>query len=576
MKINFNSMKIKNFYSYKNVEFKFKNGIYLVEGINKDKNGILSHLKTSNGAGKTAFFASIYQALFNKNIKNNKATIATVNNIYSDTPYEIELDLNLDKENYLIVNSRVNGDISILNKGKNIAPKGVPAQLNFIQDLIKFNFEMFSSITYLNSQSLENVLDLTNKDSMLYQFFEVDKIKEYEKGIKRFINKTKSNIDVEKAVIETSKASLISLNQKYKELINTDLPELDSLSTKLEKLKNKYPPIILKHQQKLDILIEQLRVHKNKSLELKIEINKIREKGKTLKEEYDLIKAGVCPICNNKIDSQDVKIRLQELKKLKKHLIDKEQEEKSIEDKIKNIEKEIDTVKNYIQTMEDEYINNRNNIIREIDKVKTRDKLLKSKKETEDEYNLKIKESEDIVNELEIELAVATDLLEIIKSGKLLDLTLENYTTYLQKFYNYYKELTGFEINCEIYYKNGKILNDFFTEDNAKVTFSNLSTGERTRVAIIFLISTLRTLEMLLNISINFLVLDELLGALDEDGVEMLKNILNDLKKDKSIFLITHHNEIEPEFSDFIMIVEKSNKTSQIVIKENYAQRGEP
>ena len=570
MKIELNKLKIKNFYSYQDVEFEFKRGIYLVDGVNKDKDKIKTSLKTSNGAGKTAFFASVYQTLFNKNIKNPKANIATVNNIYTNKKYELELTMFVDKNKVVIDNSRVRGDILIKQEDKDVTPKGVNSQLSKIQDIIKFNYEMFSSITYLNSQSLENVLDLTNKDSMLYQFFEVDKIKEYEKGIKRHLTKIKTDLAVEQMRKETAEDNKIKLKQKYEELILGDLPTFEELEKQKEELAKFYPVELLRYDQKIDVEEENIRNIQLKIQERKDKLTEIKTKGKQAKADYDNLKKGKCPVCGKDYSQDELSNRLEELKSLMKKKVKLETELEELRNLLTNTNDILYTLKADKQSIQKEYENKLNDLTLLKEKVTAQETLKDTEREAEQEYIEQIKQASAIIDELEKEIIVSEELLNLVKSGKLLDVTLGSYTDNLQKFYDYYKDLTGFEICCEIYYKNGKILNDFSTTDGAKKTFSNLSTGERTRVAIIFLISTLRTLEMLLNISINFLVLDELLGVLDEDGVEMLKSILNDLKKTKSIFVITHHNEIEPEFADFMMVVEKSNNKSSIIIKEMY------
>jgi energy-coupling factor transporter ATP-binding protein EcfA2 len=63
------------------------------------------------------------------------------------------------------------------------------------------------------------------------------------------------------------------------------------------------------------------------------------------------------------------------------------------------------------------------------------------------------------------------------------------------------------------------------------------------------------------------LVLDELLSSLDKNGVEFLKTIINLLRDEKSIFIITHHDEIEREFADKeIYVTKEKNITTMEVV----------
>jgi DNA repair exonuclease SbcCD ATPase subunit len=120
-----------------------------------------------------------------------------------------------------------------------------------------------------------------------------------------------------------------------------------------------------------------------------------------------------------------------------------------------------------------------------------------------------------------------------------------------------------FDIDIKIKVSKGK-MTYIFIDNGVEKTFSLLSAGEKTRVSLMLLLATLKTIEQLTNITINYLVLDELLGVLDGEGINFLKNVLSTMRKDKCIYIISHHNEIEDSFADGIITVIKENNISRI------------
>ena len=180
MSLNFTSIDVENYFSMDKASLRFVPGIYLIEGENRDlpdfEQLINVGASVSNGSGKTTLFSAPYQCLFNKNSKDSKAAISSVGNIYTDKPYNITLNLTKNDKNYEIHNDRNHNKIFIKEDGEDKTPKGVANQLTAIKNIIGFDFATFSSLTFLNQQSLANIIDLTNKDNVVYQFFDIEKL----------------------------------------------------------------------------------------------------------------------------------------------------------------------------------------------------------------------------------------------------------------------------------------------------------------------------------------------------------------------------------------------------------------
>jgi DNA repair exonuclease SbcCD ATPase subunit len=189
--IEIKNLKVESFYSLGKVNLPINNGVYLVYGYNKD---ITSEFNVSNGAGKTSLFNAIYQGLYNKNLKDPTGTIASVNNIYYGKPYVIEIVLNKEGNIYRIINDRNRSKIFIYKNEELISFKSLKANLDFIKnELIGFDFNVFTALTFLNQNSLNAIVDLSNQDNLLYQFFEIDKLGKIERAIKDYVKKYKED-----------------------------------------------------------------------------------------------------------------------------------------------------------------------------------------------------------------------------------------------------------------------------------------------------------------------------------------------------------------------------------------------
>jgi len=128
-------------------------------------------------------------------------------------------------------------------------------------------------------------------------------------------------------------------------------------------------------------------------------------------------------------------------------------------------------------------------------------------------------------------------------------------------------QMTGLDIEIIAYELKGKI--DFRFKDNGvEKTLNSLSSGEKTRVALVVLFAIFETLQLFTQNKLNILVLDELLGVLDERGIEMLKVLLEQYRKQMAVFVVLHHNEIEKEFFDTYIKVLKENGLTQIEVEK--------
>lgn len=130
-------------FSYKGIEFDFKQGLHNLQGL--------------NGSAKTSLFMCLCQVFFNRNPKGCK--VGEVDNIITGKPYEITVEFTKGSDSYTVINSRKNGIITILKNGRDISLKRIPDNLKLIEDILGCNYAMFSDLIYQSKESTLNLIE---------------------------------------------------------------------------------------------------------------------------------------------------------------------------------------------------------------------------------------------------------------------------------------------------------------------------------------------------------------------------------------------------------------------------------
>ena len=549
--IEFQKVFVRNFFSIKEATIDFKKGVYLVYGKNYD---IISEVDTSNGSGKTSLFNAIYQGLFNKNLKDPKGLIGTVSNLYTQQPYYIEVYFKIKDDEYKVVNDRNRAKIFIYKNGENITLKTVGQNMDLIQQILGFDFNIFSSLTFLNTAVLENIIDMTSENNLLYQFFDIHSLNRLEKHIKKQVKNFR-----EKQIMLSSKeqeyVNNLTLLKNMPEINEKDLEaSLIKLQQNLEDLeKSQLVKDMNKYQKKLDDLRKQY-----KEIETTF-FSKRSELSSLTKLETELA-TGTCPVCGQPTDSVNHKFR-QQLVELQKDLEDIQKERKRIKAEGEAVKKTFNNLYNKyrderkrleieISVLEQERLNSNQNLAYYQD--------LKDKK---DEINKNLQLVQQELDKIQEYLNLYAKILEALKKGYVIEVYLQAYINLLRLSLKEYLKQTHFGFNIKVSINKGKLVYTF-VDGKVEKTFGQLSSGEKIRVSLVLLLANLSALQTLTGVEVNFLVFDELLGSLDEEGLEFVKKAINNFRKNKSVFIITHHDEINTNYADYLLFVEKRNNVA--------------
>jgi len=551
---------VENFYSIGRVELPLTKGLHYVVGVNKDSESIKS---SSNGSGKTATFSALYQGLFNKNIKNPKGVIESVNNSITGKPYSVGVTFSkVGVGEYEVLNDRSTNKIVITLNGKEVQVKGIANQLKQIKDILGLDFDTFASLTYISQSTLQAILDTTNKDNILYQFFNVESINKVE-GILKEERKELKNLRMVLIAKLRGAEKNLSLLTSFEKVNLTELESnLKILTESLLVLsKDKRHTQIKVLSNKVSSLKEERANDNGIGIGLKANLEQ-------LKKQQALLDQEICPVCGTNTNGLDLCVAADiesleiDLDNLRIVINDKSMFIKDYETKLKHFE---DSIKEEEESLVTKINQIKSKILVVTEQNSQYEKINKQQTVVEEE----IAQIYEEMASVDSKLGAIEQCLNLIKNGTLVNEYLNKFRKVFVAVLKELMEKTDFMISITVSVVNGKLSYRFFDRGIEK-GFNDLSAGEKTRVSLVLLIATIFTLEKVTGFSSNYLVIDEMLGVLDDEGIEMVKKFLDIIRETKAVYLITHHNEIPVEFCDScITFVKQKGITSMEVQSDN-------
>jgi len=540
--IKFKRVKIENFMSIESEELFFEDGIFSFEG--------------KNGDGKTTSVLAILQGLFNKNVKSGSDVIEETYNRVTGKPYRIEIEFDKNGTTFLIINNRIGNGIQILKDTVDISKKGIKNQLKQIEDIVGYNYSLFSAFYYLSTTTLQNVFDVSSDNNLVYRFFDIETLKLLEKKLRQ----QQKTIKTDNKIID---ANIASLDKQIKML--KGFKSLDK-----EKLLNK--KMILQDSlialqgssdyKKLNILSNELSKIDKDLQDLFVGFKELKSQQNLLKEQQKQLESGICPTCGSKVITQNGNITLQinDLDSNMKAILNKKTK---IEDKRKDMGEVYRSLKETLNIKERE--------------VKKELSAIDSQLVIFEQEEKKYKQLKDNIEEIEKQLSLYQEqktenlgvlryidiALGILKSNAISSEYMNSFITLLNSKINELSDFLLFNIKITISENKGKLKYTFIDAGVVK-TLNGLSAGEKTRVALITLFAVLETLRILSGNEFNLLVLDELLGVLDDLGLELLQQLLDRYRSKMTVFVVLHHNEIDRSYFDGCYKAVKTNGITKI------------
>lgn len=505
MKIN--KVEVNNFYSIKKVVFNFDKvkGILLVNGKNKDTGG-------SNGSGKSALVESVVWGVFGKTIR--KSTEATLINLYTKKNLSVRITVN---DNVVIERGKKPTYLRFFVGGEERTLDNALHTQKLIEEHLNINYKVFLASTVFGQQNNIEFVSASPEDkrTILKNFLNLDSLFDLRDSVKHLKSKYSASVKREAALIEEHKKTVISFDKKLIHL------------TKLqEEVEGKYGEGVL--SLSLEYILDTESY--NKIVDSDVAAYKdliLTSKGrlKSLKEELrNPNKVKICRTCGSKNTEPF--------------------HPKRIQGKIQEEEYGITITEG---TLEAAIKRKREVLIssREYDKVVEYNQLKKESETFEGlrkETYAKIEKSFSTKLDLNNKYEIMRFWEKAFSEAGLVKYIIRNVLSFFNGKTNFYLS----------HLSKGKFVIEFDEElretvkhNGQEISFHSLSGGEKRKISLAVMLGLQQLLTLSKREESNIMFFDEVAENLDQDGLDGLYILLSELKKNKTLFIITHNNYLK-------------------------------
>lgn len=571
----FKSISVRNFLSYGNVESVFEldgQGTVTVTGENRDKGG-------SNGSGKTAIINALCYALYNKPFDNiSLQRLINSTNATKNTQMEVRLIFEKDGIEYEIYRAR--GEeyrIEVRKDGEDITPgKGVYETDDMILDIIGISYELFTKTIIFSGNSPAFLqLPIHGQRMQIEELFNITILSEKAKLLKEKIKTTEGDIKVAEAVvrqqevaIELHKKHVREAAQRVERWEANRLEEIADINLTLAKIAEvDFDGEQALHDEKA-ALTQRGAYLAAKLLPARKDRNILTADVTRLMKEQEHLEEAKCPYCTQAFADAPSK-----LVGILAAIEDKGARLLEVEDTVAALEAEEDTRKARLGEVNRSI---KHTDLNELVDARTNSALLRRKVEelavatnphTEAHEKL-LTEGCDSVDTSKVDkLRRRSDhqhfLLKLLtdKNSFLRRRIINKTIPFLNARLNFYTNALGLphvvkfdaDMSCTV------------AEFGRELDFGNLSAGEKKRVNTSMALAFRDVLHHL-HAKTNLLIIDELDGALDVQGIDAIIKILKEKSRDEdmSVFIISHHPAVEGRLDRDLRIV-KENGFSSVV-----------
>jgi len=500
------SIKIQNFYSFESVKLDFDkfNNIVLIKGINKD-------VKGSNGAGKSALVEAVFFALTGKTIR--KSTEDAM--VHVKHKKNCFVDLHLDN-GMRIFRQKKPSKLQVFLSGKEETRESIIKTQEYIDQVLNINYKVLLSSMFFGQGNTNTFLECSAEDkrNIIKNFLDLDDIFSMRDRIKTYKSGFYTTMKEQDSLVIEHTSMIAEFSDKIKKI------------QKAKKQFSDYDESIL--ALSLQDILEAEEAESSRAWHLINITTKIEKTEDLIVKLKQHIKSpatkGVCDKCGQSIKEGVNRAFLQtELAELEKELVillNSQEEGNHAKCKIPISSKEFSKVLSYKELCRDEtnyedFINSFKDKIMLREKVKAQNKL-----------------NYEVMRFWEKAFSQQGIIKFIIK----------NILDYLNNKVNYY---LSFLTNSKYSLYFDEELNEKVFTDDQDIQYISLSGGEKRKVNLAVTMALKDLLLLTDKNQSNILFLDEIAENLDEEGINGLYNLLQEIKKDKLIFIITHNKYLK-------------------------------
>jgi len=497
---------IQNFYSFKNASLDLQNysGLTVIKGKNKDTGG-------SNGSGKSALVEALYFGLTGKTIR--KSTEDSLVNNQAKKKCVVSLELVHNNEYVIITRQKKPTKLEFLVGDDDRTQETVGATQLKINSFLNINHKVLLASMFFGQANDISFLDSNadDKRSIIRTFLDLDNLFGMRDKIKTYKSTFYQGAKERDAIIAENNKNIKSLDDKIAKV------------EKAKKAYSSYSDLIL--ALSLDNILDaekEYREHTVKISALDKEVEDLTHKLDMLNEDPDA--ANTCPTCgqgilprpdptNTKKEKDDITCLLLKYSKLKKIM------EKKVGPPI-------------ISSHEFS-------------------KVLKYKELCRDQTNYSdlIKEFFTSIEEVQREKDTFKTWYEIMRFWEkafseqgVIKYVIRNILKYFNDRCNFYLSyLTNSKYSVEF---NEELVEKIETNKRS-IQYISLSGGEKRKLNLAVMLGLKDLLLLTDNSHVDLIFFDEVAENIDEDGVEGLHQLLQEIKKTKTIFVITHNKHLK-------------------------------
>ena len=548
----------------------------------------VTQLIGTNGTGKSSIPLILEEVLYGKNNKGIKKQ--DIPNRHLEKGYHIELEFNVDKDKYEVtLNRKSSISLKVSKNGTDISSHTTTGTYKTIENILGLNYKTFSQLFYQSASSSLEFLKATdtNRKKFLIALLGLDKYIELFELFKtkhKEYNSSLVGIEASCSTIENWLAENALEDTKPMELkevpedASSEVEEYAKLKGELDNAEqinrdinknNEY----IKLLQNVDIDEVSRHVDKPESTD-----SEVQEKG-SLTSATNNKKAlitklskldGQCPTCMQSVDEEFITDLIDRANAVINSNATRIEE---IEDIVTSAKSGLLAYRNHQKVVADfENLNNlvdntKSNNLVDREKVQTKMRVLKETIQTvradikkaiahnekatafntkidvileqtaDFEEKLRVKTSE--LDELVGLLAIVDILKKSFSTNGLIAYKIESLVKDLEDEINkYLAELSAgrFQLNFNL---KGEKLNIQIIDEGRTVEIEALSSGEFGRVNTATLLGIRKVMNILSKSKLNLLILDEVMGVLDDMGKEKLIEILLE-ETEINTFIVSH------------------------------------
>jgi len=502
-------IKIKNFYSFKNttLELGDYSGLTLIKGKNKDTGG-------SNGSGKSALVEAVYFGLTGKTIR--KSTEDSLVNNQAKKKCVVEMHLTHNNEEVVITRQKKPTKLEFMVGEDNRTRDNVASTQAAIDSYLNVNHKVLLASMFFGQSNNVNFLDCSadDKRTIIRNFLNLDDLFHMRDKIKTYKSSYYQGTKENDAVINENHKNVSKLNKKIDEI---------------EKAKEEFASY---DDYTLSLSLEDILEGEKRAQEVSYSIARLKKDiGAADREIADietLIKnpktVTECHWCKQKIkkelDVQDLKTDLSRWGTTKREL----------ERNLSKLElflweppvtsNEFAKVLRYKDLCRDEtnYSELKNDFLESIAAAQL-------EKDTNKTWYEVMRFWEKAFSEQGVIKYIINNILE-----------------YFNERCNYY---LSYLTNSKYFVEFDKELNEKIETSGRLVQYISLSGGEKRKLNLAIMLG-LKDLLLLTDKShVDLLFFDEVAENIDEDGIQGLHQLLLEIKKTKTIFVITHNKYLK-------------------------------